>query len=131
VVIQDPPPDVVPWNPGFPIRGQGAGGWPNIIIDMGDGIGNLVLPDIIIPASPPPQPPLPVVTMWEAPELDFGENFGWSPFRGGRSGRGRGRDPLAQTFTVSGMPGGIFITDIDVYFKTKPETGANGEILCI
>ncbi len=129
VVIQDPPPDVVPWNPGFPIRGQGAGGWPNIIIDMGDGIGNLVLPDIIIPASPPPPPPLPVVTAWEAPELDFGENFGWSPFRGGRSGRGRGRDPLAQTFTVSGMPGGIFITDIDVYFKTKPETGANGVIM--
>ena len=127
VVPQNPAPDTVPWNPGFPIRGQGAGGWPNIIIDMGSGIGNLVLPDIIIPASPPPPPPEPIVNVWDVPELDFGENFG---FMGrGRGFLRRGRDPLAQTFTVNGMPGGIFVTDIDVYFKTKPASGANGVIM--
>ena len=38
-------------------------------------------------------------------------------------------DPLAQTFTVSGMPGGVFVTDIDLYFKNKPSSGANGVTL--
>lgn len=30
------------------------------------------------------------------------------------------KDPIAQTFFVSGNPNGIFTTKIDVYFKTKP-----------
>jgi hypothetical protein len=34
------------------------------------------------------------------------------------------RDPVAQTFFVSGNPNGIFATKIDVYFKMKP-TDAN------
>lgn len=30
------------------------------------------------------------------------------------------KDPVAQTFFVSGLDNGIFITKVDVYFKTKP-----------
>ena len=127
VVTQAPAPNTVPWNPGFPIRGLGTGGWPSFVVDIGASVNALILPDIQIPATPPPPEPEPIVMDFETPELDFGENFGWR-------GRGRGfmnfgRDPLAQTFTVTGMPGGVFVTDIDLYFKTKPASGANGVVM--
>ena len=88
---------------------------PSFVVDIGASVNALILPDIQIPATPPPPEPEPIVMDFETPELDFGENFGWR-------GRGRGfmnfgRDPLAQTFTVTGMPGGVFVTDIDLYFK--------------
>ena len=35
-------------------------------------------------------------------------------------------DPLAQTFVVEGMPGGMYLSDVLLYFKTKPATGTNG-----
>ena len=35
-------------------------------------------------------------------------------------------DPLAQTFTVPNVPGGAFITDIEIFFKNRPATGNNG-----
>ena len=35
-------------------------------------------------------------------------------------------DPLAQTFTVEGMPGGMYLSDVLLYFKTKPASGTNG-----
>ena len=34
------------------------------------------------------------------------------------------KDPVAQTFFVSGLDNGIFITKVDVYFKTKPASAA-------
>ena len=33
-----------------------------------------------------------------------------------------GMDPLAQTFKIEGLDGGVFITGVDVYFKTKSAT---------
>ena len=35
-------------------------------------------------------------------------------------------DPLAQTFVVPNIPGGVFITDVEIYFKNKPASGNNG-----
>ena len=37
-------------------------------------------------------------------------------------------DPLAQTFNVTGVPGGVFIATIDVYFKTKGTNGVTMEL---
>ncbi len=42
---------------------------------------------------------------------------------------GRGGDPLAQTFKVEQADGGIFVTDIQLYFKNKPASGNNGVTL--
>ena len=52
----------------------------------------------------------------EWPVIDF-ENLNFSPFFG---------DPLAQTFKVEGMDGGMYVSDILLYFKTKPASGNNG-----
>ena len=37
-------------------------------------------------------------------------------------------DPLAQTFNVTGVPGGVFVACIDVYFKTKGTNGVTMEL---
>ena len=47
----------------------------------------------------------------------------------GRFGFGRMGDPLAQTFKVEQADGGIFVTDIQLYFKNKPASGNNGVTL--
>ena len=52
----------------------------------------------------------------EWPVIDF-TNLNFSPFFG---------DPLAQTFKVEGMDGGMYVSDILLYFKTKPASGSNG-----
>lgn len=39
----------------------------------------------------------------------------------------RGKDPLAQTFFVEGMPGGMFITSVDIFFRSiSAEENNNG-----
>ena len=75
---------------------------------------------IIDPVTTTPAPPTttPFVIDFDVDEFladfrwDF--NFGW------------GMDPLAQTFTVPNVPGGAFITDIEIFFKNRPATGNNG-----
>ena len=43
-----------------------------------------------------------------------------------------GRDPLAQTFFVTGMPGGMFVPSVDIFFKRiPPEENNNGITLQI
>ena len=131
VVAQAPDGEVSVWDPAFPfgIQAVGTGGWPSFVVDIGANVMNIINPIIANPPVIPPPEPEPIVEDWETPELDFGENFAWNRGRLAR-GIGRfGRDPLAQTFTVSGMPGGVFITDIDLYFKNKPSSGANGVTL--
>ena len=82
-----------------------------------------VIPPIII-GLPEPIAIDPVVNMFGLDNFDFdfiGEmNFGM--FNGGG-------DPLAQTFIVQGVPGGIFLSDIKIFFKTKPSSGNNGVTL--
>ena len=121
-----PSPPVTPvvtqdWRPVGPLRGRGAGGWPSFVVDIG-----IAMQAAVTPAPPPPAPIVedfffdtdPVENMWadwEVPEMSWGS--GWNMFA---------PDPLAQTFKVMGLPGGTFITDIEIYFKNKPTSGANG-----
>ena len=118
-----PAPTTAAWQPMFPIRGMGAGGWPVINIERVDIIEPVR--EMITPA-PTPAPVIrdwfdqiePAEDMWvdwEMPELGWGS--GWNMFS---------PDPLAQTFMVQGCPGGAFITDIEIYFKNKPTASANG-----
>ena len=74
-----------------------------------------------LPAPPPPEPTIPSAE-WPFRsvvidtgmgiggfEWDFiGESFAWT-------------DPLAQSFLVD-KPGGMFMTEVDLYFKTKDES---------
>ena len=111
---------------------------PPIVIEPApeDPIPDLPL-DPVIPVDPV-EPDLPVdivdVVVWEDndifawdwefewPEIDIGwiGGFGW------------GGDPLAQTFTVNGMPGGCFITAVELYFKNRTVTSTtNGVTLQI
>jgi hypothetical protein len=54
-------------------------------------------------------------------ELEFFGEFEFELWNGGI-------DPLAQTFTVGGVPGGIFVSDIEIYFKTKGTNGVTMEL---
>ena len=60
---------------------------------------------------------LPDEVAWE--DFDFAEEI-WS-----ESGW---IDPLAQTFSVTSVPGGLFVACIDVYFKTKGTEGVTMEL---
>ena len=84
-------------------------GWP--IIDW----------PIFIP-DPVPVPPTPPVI--EDFEFDFGEDFMWGEGFGWNMGMLG--DPLAQTFSVNGMSGGVFVTEIDLFFKGRPTSGNDG-----
>ena len=88
-------------------------------IDLGTlGWSNINLP-VFTPTPIPDPPPPPVVEI--EPILDFEWNFDFEfplPINFG--------DPLAQTFRVEGAEGGVFISDILLYFKTKPASGTNG-----
>ena len=66
----------------------------------------------------PVPPPTPVVTpgpvdapIFVVPDINLGLGI---PGMGGR-----GRDPLAQSFFVDGMPFGTFVTGVDIYFRSK------------
>ena len=107
-------------------------------------------PTIAVPAptpdpGPPPTPaptaaptsaPAPVTPAPTAPPVivDIGDwQFDWDfsgiDIWGGTDFFGGGNwgfDPLAQTFTTPNTPGGLFITDIELYFKNKPSSGDNG-----
>lgn len=86
------------------------------------------------PATPAPTPaPTPATTpfdsgiVWNGSDgamFDFDFEFLWMD--GWNIGMG---DPLAQTFTVSGMPGGVLITEFELFFKNKPAIGNNGVTL--
>ena len=84
-----------------------------------------VIPDTP-PATPPPAAPPPAtVQIIEIPEptwpLDVNVDFtGWWEMDG--QGRFGTMDPLAQTFYVQGLEGGMFVPGIDLYFKTKSAT---------
>jgi len=87
----------------------------------------------VVPIDPQPpegdNPVEPVVINFPNPILglnldllEIGRNIG-------RFGFGRMGDPLAQTFKVEQADGGIFMTDIQLYFKNKPASGNNGVTL--
>ena len=61
------------------------------------------------PIDPAPQPPVDIVAPWE--------DFEWGPFNL------FGIDPIAQTFFVNNSFG-IFLKEVDVFFRTKPTNGA-------
>ena len=83
-------------------------GWP--IIDW----------PIFIPVPDPIPDPEPVIDDFQ---FDFGEDFDWGfDFWGFNMGG----DPLAQTFSVGGMAGGLFVTEIDLFFKGRPTSGTDG-----
>ena len=88
-------------------------------IDLGTlGWSNINLP-VFTPTPIPDPPPPPVIEI--EPILDFEWDFDFEfplPINFG--------DPLAQTFRVEGAEGGVFISDILLYFKTKPASGTNG-----
>lgn len=64
---------------------------------------------------PDPAPP-PVVVAPDFPELE-------QPDPEPR-GRGREPDPIAQTFIVSDMPFGCYVTSLDIFFKKKSTTNS-------
>ncbi len=79
----------------------------------------------IIPQEPPvPVPPNVIGGLWDFDlPIDFDWNFDFVLDFGGI---GFGMDPLAQTFRVNGLPGGVCVTGVDLYFKSKSSTTTNG-----
>ena len=95
-------------------------------------------PVVVIADTPTPDPCATVTTCWEAGSMEvsgLNSNFGgndvgaltetisWAagcfdvnPCAPVVTG---GMDPIAQTFYVEGMPFGCYVTNLDVYFKTK------------
>jgi hypothetical protein len=83
-----------------------------------------------VPVMVPEPTPDPVDTLWNVGLLaediammddwDFGDSFDVLGLRK--------IDPLAQTFDVTSVPGGMFVACIDVYFKTKGTAGVTMEL---
>tara|TARA_B100000287_G_scaffold429147_1_gene481905 strand:+ start:3587 stop:9805 length:6219 start_codon:yes stop_codon:yes gene_type:complete len=88
---------------------------PVVPIDPGPPEGDNPVDPVII------APPNPILGL-NLDLLEIGRRIG-------RFGFGRMGDPLAQTFKVEQADGGIFMTDIQLYFKTKPSSGNNGVTL--
>ena len=76
------------------------------------------------PSEPAPAAVEPILSDQDFPFIPIEFEFDLSMINfGGIFGGG---DPLAQTFMVQGMEGGMYVSDILLYFKTKPATGTNG-----
>ena len=88
-----------------------------------------------IPSIPEPEPPIVptdgnIGDSWEDVDIfawDFEFDFDFDIF----NGNWMMGDPLAQTFTVTGLPGGCFITAVELYFKNRPSDSNNGVTLQI
>jgi hypothetical protein len=92
-------------------------------------------PVVIIADTPTPNPCEPVTTCWEESEFQIGGLGGFGGLINGSletiivpagcntvnpcAPAAQGRDPIAQTFYVEGMPFGCYVTNLDVYFRTK------------
>jgi hypothetical protein len=90
---------------------------------------------VVIADTPTPNPCEPVTTCWEESEFQIGGLGGFGGLINGSietvivpagcntvspcAPAFRGRDPIAQTFYVEGMPFGCYVTNLDVYFRTK------------
>lgn len=87
------------------------------------------------PTTTPPtttQTPSPIITTTAAPTttpvtvmIDI-EELRAEARRVWRQTGFRGFDPLAQTFTTPNEIGGVYLTDVEIYFKNKPASGNNG-----
>ena len=91
---------------------------PPVDVTPGDIMWPVLPVPLFTPAPIPDPPPPPVVVPDPITAFDWEFDFDWSGFRMG--------DPLGQTFRVEGVDGGLFISDILLYFKTKPSSGTNG-----
>jgi hypothetical protein len=88
-------------------------------------------PEPPVPTPEPPQPtpeppvipPAPAQTPWSFNIPDLSDIRIWDDlWIGGERGGWRGySDPLAQTFRITGEAGGVFIRDIQLYFRTIPD----------
>jgi hypothetical protein len=96
-----------------------------------------VLPPVEIfePEAPTPNPCEPITTCTEEQEITIGGLGGFGGLINGSietitlpatcntvnpcAPTPRGRDPIAQTFYVEGMPFGCYVTNLDIYFRTK------------
>ena len=92
-------------------------------------------PVVIIEDTPTSNPCEPVTTCWEESEFQIGGLGGFGGLINGSfetiitpagcntvspcAPAFRGRDPIAQTFYVEGMPFGCYVTNLDIYFRTK------------
>ena len=92
-------------------------------------------PVVVVADTPTPNPCEPVTTCTPAQEIQIGGFGGFGGLVFGSfetislpeicntvspcAPAFRGRDPIAQTFYVEGMPFGCYVTNLDVYFKTK------------
>jgi hypothetical protein len=92
---------------------------------------------VVVPIieTPTPNPCEPVTTCWEESEVTIGGQGGFGGLINGSietitmpagcttvnpcAPRFAGRDPIAQTFYVEGMPFGCYVTNLDIYFRTK------------
>jgi hypothetical protein len=92
---------------------------------------------VVVPIieTPTPNPCEPVTTCWEESEVTIGGQGGFGGLVNGSietiitpagcttvnpcAPRFAGRDPIAQTFYVEGMPFGCYVTNLDIYFRTK------------
>ena len=100
-------------------------------------------PDPTPPADPEPDPPPPPIDtdppegdnptgpiVFDFPDPILGLNLDFSDIAERLwMGDFMMGDPLAQTFKVEQADGGIFVTDIQLYFKNKPASGTNGVTL--
>ena len=94
-----------------------------IFIDVPGVPVPIFVPQIIPEPTPDPQEPL-----WNIGASD-GQQFFFDDFEMNfELGNMMEIDPLAQTFNVTGVPGGVFIATIDVYFKTKGTNGVTMEL---
>jgi hypothetical protein len=92
-------------------------------------------PVVVIVDTPTPNPCEPVTTCTPAQEIQIGGFGGFGGLVFGSfetislpeicntvspcAPAFRGKDPIAQTFYVEGMPFGCYVTNLDIYFKTK------------
>ena len=99
---------------------------PTVIVETIVEVPVVITETIIVEVDPPVIDPPVFVTEPEIFDFEFDlwETIGADFWSGGFS-----IDPLAQTFKVEQVPGGIFLTDIELFFKTKPASGNNGVTL--
>ncbi len=95
--------------------------------------------EVFIPETPTPDPCAPVENCVPEQEITIGGLGGFGGLANGSietitvpafcttinpcaPNVPRGRDPIAQTFYVEGVPFGCYVTNLDVYFRTKSST---------
>jgi hypothetical protein len=133
IALPQPPPPPPPGTPPPPTLPPAVAADPPAITPTPPPTPTPVV--VVIADTPTPNPCEPVTTCWEESEFQIGGLGGFGGLINGSletiivpagcntvnpcAPAFRGRDPIAQTFYVEGMPFGCYVTNLDVYFRTK------------